>query len=136
MGRKTAEKRTLKRWKFLCWEMLSKWKRKGGVCFICGKTVGSKKLNAHHLVHKAQGNYAKFEPDNIVPMCGYYCHTMLWHGKMPWDKQRDYIDKWIGLERYWEIRRESHKSHQYKAEDYEKMLKYFTEQYEQEEEEI
>jgi len=124
-----TKSRTIKRWQFLCWEALSKWKRQSGICRRCGKTKLPKQLNAHHLVTKAHGNYAKFEPDNIVALCGFYCHMRWWHGNSTWDEQRDLIARWIGMDRYWEIKRESSLRAKYTEEDYKKMLILFTDNY-------
>ena len=63
------------------WVALSKYKRRSGICQRCGKQKEPGQLDAHHLVKKARGNYAKFEPDNIVALCGWYCHRNWWHGQ-------------------------------------------------------
>lgn len=124
--------RTLKRWKFLVWEALSKLKRADGICMRCGK---EKRLEAHHLVPKSAGNYARFCKDNIVCLCNY-CHMRWWHGRAIWDEQRDLVYKWIGKERYDEIKFNSQKSVKYTEEDYEKMLKEYTDLYKQKIKEI
>ena len=119
------KKRTIKRWRTLCWEALSKWKRSSGRCVVCGKTVDPKKMNAHHVVPKSKGNYARFESDNILPMCGFYCHKMNWHGDMTWDLQREIIDREMGMDRYWEIKRRANDYVKYREEDYAEMLECF-----------
>ncbi len=119
-------KRKIKRWKFLVWQALSKMKRAGGVCAKCGKTVDPRKMDAHHIVPKSKGNYAMFEKDNIIPMCGFYCHRNWWHGKSTWDEQKEIIEREIGLDRYWEIKRESNKIIRYDEDDYARMLEEFT----------
>jgi len=121
-------KRTKKRWEFLCWQALSKWKRQSGVCMRCGKTKDPGKLHAHHLIPKSKGTYAKLEPDNVVALCGWYCHKMWWHGQSTWEEQRDLIDKWIGLDRYQEIKLKANFSCKYDEDDYDKMLTFFKEQ--------
>lgn len=118
-------KRTIKRWQTVCWEALSKWKRSCGRCAKCGKTVDSKKMNAHHVVPKSKGNYAKFESDNILPMCGFYCHRNWWHGTSTWDEQKEIIDRELGLERYWEIKRKANDYCKYDEDDYAEMLACF-----------
>jgi len=119
-------KRTLKRWKFLVWQALSKAKRAKGVCQRCGKVRPPAELDAHHLVPRSKGTYAMFEPDNVVVMCGFYCHRNFWHGSSTWDEQRDLIEKWIGLDRYYEIKQRSNQICKYDADDYAEMLERFT----------
>ena len=118
-------KRTIKRWQTVCWEELSRWKRSSGRCVVCGKIKEPKKLHAHHIIPKSKGNYAKFESDNIVAMCGMWCHKNWWHGQSTWDEQLKIIEREIGLDRYWEIKRKSNKTIKYREEDYEKMLECF-----------
>lgn len=109
------------------WVALSKYKRRLGICQRCGKQKEPKDLDAHHLVKKARGNYAKFEPDNIVALCGWYCHRNWWHGQAEWDEQLELIERWIGLERYEEIKREANNTHKYSVEDYEEMIEMYKE---------
>lgn len=122
-------KRTIKRWQELCWKALSKLKRSTHRCQRCGKYHEDiRTLNAHHLIPKSKGNYAKFEPDNIVVLCGFYCHRNWWHGTSTWDEQRDLIERWIGMDRYWEIKRKANDYCKYTEEDYERMLADFEQQ--------
>jgi len=121
--------KTLKRWKELTWQALSKWKRASGVCQRCGKVKEPRQLDAHHLVHKSKGLYAKFEPDNIVALCGFYCHRNWWHGKAGYEEQMELIEKWIGLDRYNEIRQRSFQKCSYTVDDYKRMIAEFTEKY-------
>jgi len=119
--------RTLGRWKFLVWEKLSRLTRLKAKnhCQRCGKWKETKKMQAHHLVPKSQGNYARFCEDNIVSLC-HYCHHRWWHGQSVWEDQRDLIEKWIGLTRYQEIKFLSNKRHSYTEEEYDVMLKDLT----------
>ena len=117
--------RTIERWKFLAWQALSRKKRSIGYCQKCGKK--NVKLEAHHLITKAHGNYAKFEEDNIVALC-YYCHRIFFHGNSTWDEERDFIEKLIGLDRYWEMKRKSSETVKYTAEDYAGMIEGWTDE--------
>lgn len=121
-------KRTIKRWRVVCWEELSKWKRSSGRCVVCGKQVDPGKMNAHHIVPKSKGNYARFESDNILPMCGFYCHRNWWHGTSTWDEQKAIIEQEIGLKRYWEIKQRANQTIKYREEDYVEMLECFKNQ--------
>ena len=120
-----GKKRSLKRWKEVTWQALSKLKRMEGKCQKCGKVKDPRLLDAHHLIPRSKGNYAMFEPDNIVVMCGFYCHRNWWHGTSTWEEQRDIIERTIGLDRYFEIKRKSNQKCSYKEYDYEKMLEVF-----------
>ena len=122
----SMKKRTISRWKKLVWAALSRMKRASGICQRCGKVREPKHLDAHHLIPKARGLYAMFEPDNIVVMCGFYCHRNWWHGNSTFDEQQELIERWIGLERYYEIKRKSYEKCQYKEYDYDRMLAEFS----------
>lgn len=122
-----VKKRTLKRWKIVTWEALSKYKRQVGMCQRCGKTKEPGLLDAHHLIPKARGNYATFEPDNIVVMCGFWCHKNWWHGQSTWEEQKELIERWIGLRRYYEIKQKATEYCKYDEDDYVRMLEEFKE---------
>ncbi len=124
-----TRKRSLKRWKVVVWEKLSKLVRlrTGGRCMRCRKLKNIQNLQGHHLVPRSHGNYATFCEDNIVALC-YYCHYCWWHGDSTWDEQQALIKKWIGLDRYWEIKKASAFPAKYSADDYARMYENFTEQ--------
>ena len=120
-----AKKRTLKRWKFLAWQALSRKKRSIGVCQRCGKVKEPKNLDGHHIIRRSKGNYAMFCEDNIIVLCDY-CHRRWWHGTSTWEEQRDLVARTIGLDRYEEIKWLCEGTVKYKDYDYEAMIEKWT----------
>jgi 5-methylcytosine-specific restriction endonuclease McrA len=107
------------------WKALSKMKRARGRCQRCGKVQEPATLDAHHIIPRSKGNYAMFEPDNIIVLCGFYCHRNWWHGISTWDEQMELVKKTIGLDRYYEIKQASNQIVKYSVDDYEEMIENF-----------
>lgn len=61
-------------------------------------------VDAHHIIHKSQGDYVRYLVDNGVSLCRE-CHDLDSQGKLlPW------CIEWLGEDKYYEIKRKNHES--------------------------
>lgn len=119
--KKRRKKSPLEIAKVKAWKALSKWKRNKGVCQKCGKYGIPAQFDAHHIIPKSLGNYARFNEENIICLCKY-CHMYWWHGSATIEERRDLAISILGKETYDQIHLDAKKTVDYTLEDYENMI--------------